>query len=188
MPVCGQATIRAPCASRLRLARCPQRLRRTLSATRVSVTDFLANSASNLACNETVRRSVQSGRGTCRAPAAGSHRQSLLSTTAAAVEQCRAAVSTLRSCVQAATSRLDSCCALLRAAGAAVAALEQACGNAAEVGSHQLRQLHSLSAAMLAATDMAVACVQVTMAVKWRSVPATLSWRAWCYVLCHGSC
>lgn len=99
---------------------------------------------------------------------AGAQQRPLLATTSAALDQCRSAFATLRSCARAATSRLDSCCALLRATGAAMAALDQAFDATGDVNNHQLRQLHFFSAAMLATTYMAVARVQVSMTAVWR--------------------
>ena len=88
--------------------------------------------------------------------------QPLLASIGSGVEQCKAAAAALRSCVQAASSNADSCCALLRAAGAALAALELAHAGAQELKPTQLQQLLVLSAAMLAAVDLAISCVKVS--------------------------
>jgi hypothetical protein len=78
------------------------------------------------------------------------------------VDQCKAASAALRSSVQAASSNADNCCALLRAAGAALAALELAHAGVQDLKSTQLRQLLILSAALLAAIDLAISCVKVS--------------------------
>lgn len=94
---------------------------------------------------------------------AGVHKhQPLLASIGSGVEQCKAAAAALRACVQAATSSPVSCCALLRAAGAALAAVELAHSGAQDLKSDQLRQLLILSAALLAAMDLAVSCVKVS--------------------------
>ena len=79
---------------------------------------------------------------------------------AAAVDDCKGAAAMLRMCVQSATAHVDRCCALLRAAGAMVAALDQAL-NACELDGAQLRQLHAICAAAMAATDLAIMRVKV---------------------------
>lgn len=71
------------------------------------------------------------------------------------VEQCKDASATLRCCVHAATSHTARCCALLRAAGAAVAALDEAL-SAPGMREEQLRQLQATCAAVLAGIDMAI--------------------------------
>ena len=90
----------------------------------------------------------------------------------AAADEVKAAIGTLRACVQAAATNTERCCMLLRTAGAAAAALDQAVTRLQSIS--EAHKLHALCAAGLAATDMAITQVKVRGGVHYWATAAAI--------------